>query len=319
MNFQIDVDNRRSILQALPVSACLVDRNPRYVAANDSYAELFGTTTDKLVGRSVLDFMSPEVIAKIHVDFLAFDAGDTAAVDEIVVRDRHFLVSIHPIRHHDGNPVAAFATLTDISALKKTMRKLATGREKLLALNARMRELAESDALTGLANRRGLDRFLNKELRRCGREGKPISIALIDIDHFKLFNDHHGHMKGDAALRDIGAAVQGAIRRPGDCVSRYGGEEFVVILPDTNLRGAEHVCDNIQQAIAKLAIAHETSPFKRLTVSIGIAGASAIPSDRDWTGIRDSLLRSADEALYRVKDSGRNGVAVWRDDAAPEH
>lgn len=317
MTFQIAVDDQKGIFQSLPVSACVVDRQPRYVTANDSYAELFGTTTDKLVGRSVIDFMPPEVIAKIHADFLAFDAGATATTDEIVVQDRHFLVSIHPIRRDDGNPVAAFATLTDISTLKKSMRELATGSDKLLVLNARMTALAETDALTGLANRRGLDRFLNKEMRRCRREKKPISIAIIDIDHFKLFNDRHGHMIGDAALRDIGAAVQGAIRRPGDCVARYGGEEFVVILPGTDLRGAEHVCDNIQQAIANLAIAHQTSPFKSLTVSIGIAGAATIPRDRDWTGIRDDLLRSADEALYRVKDAGRNGVQVWRDKDMP--
>lgn len=317
MIFPDVADDQKGILQSLPISACLVDRQPNYVAANDSYAQLFDTTIEQLVGRPVIDFLSPEVMSKIRSDFQAFDTGEIAATDEIFLRNRHFLVSVRPIHRVDGSSVAAFATLTDISALKRGVRELAASNERLLALNARMRQLSETDALTGLANRRGLDRFLNKEIRRCRREEKPISIALIDIDHFKLFNDRYGHLKGDAALTDIGAAVQDAIRRPGDCVARYGGEEFVAILPDTGLRGAQHVCGNIQRTIADLAIVHETSPFQRLTVSIGIAGAAMIPRDRDWSRVRDGLLRAADQALYRVKDSGRNGVWAWHGEDSP--
>lgn len=316
MTFQLVSDAQKEVVQSLPVSACIVDRNPQYIAANDSYAALFETDTRHIVGKSVADFMLPEVIAKIHADFQAFDDGVMATSDELILLGRHFLVAAHPIRR-DGKTVAAFATLTDVSPLKKKIAELATGNAKLKAAYAEIQSVAETDPLTGLANRRGFERFLNTEIRRCRRQGKPISLALIDIDHFKLFNDRYGHIKGDAALKEVGDAMRGAIRRPGDCASRYGGEEFVVVLPDTDLSGAEHVCRNIQEAVATISITNEASPFGRLTISIGIAGVATISRERDWTEVRDGLLQSADAALYHVKASGRNGVKVWRDEDRP--
>lgn len=286
------------------------------MAANKSYAALLDASPQNLVGKAVADFMAPEVIAKIHADFHAFDEGVSATSDELILRGRHFFVSINPIRRN-GQPVAAFATLTDISSLKLKIAELANGNNELRTANAHIKELAETDALTELTNRRGFERILNTEIRRCRRQGKPISLALVDIDHFKLFNDRYGHLKGDTTLKDVGEAMLGAIRRPGDCAARYGGEEFVVILPDTDLNGAEHVCRNIQEAVSRIAITNDTSPFGRLTVSIGIAGVAMISRDRDWTEVREHLLRSADAALYHVKASGRNGVKVWRDEDMP--
>lgn len=316
MTFQLVSDAQNEVFQSLPVSACLVDREPSYMAANSSYAALFNASPENLVGKAVADFMLPEVVSKIHADFQAFDAGATATSDELILLGQHFFVSITPIRRN-GQPVAAFATLTDISSLKKKIVELATDNQELRTANAHIKELAETDALTGLANRRGFERILNAEIRRCRRQGKPLSLALVDIDHFKLFNDRYGHMKGDATLKDVGTAMLNAIRRPGDCAARYGGEEFVVVLPDTDLSGAEHVCRGIQEAVASIAITNEASPFGRLTVSIGIAGVSTISRDHNWTELRDHLLQSSDAALYHVKASGRNGVKVWRDEDMP--
>lgn len=316
MTFQLVSDAQKEVFQSLPVSACLVDRQLTYIAANNGYAGLFHTDMETLVGRSLSDFMASEIISKIHTDFEAFDAGAISTTDEIIIHGRNFFVSINPIRRN-GQAVAAFATLTDISPLKKKIAELATGNNELRTANAHIKALAETDALTGLTNRRGFERFLNTELRRCRRRGQPISLALVDIDHFKLFNDRYGHVKGDAALKDVGAAMQGAIRRPGDCAARYGGEEFVVVLPETDLSGAEHVCRSIQEAVARIAIANDESPFGRLTVSIGIAGVATISREHDWTEVRDNLLRSADAVLYHVKASGRNGVEVWRDEDMP--
>ncbi|QYM71718.1 GGDEF domain-containing protein [Pseudochrobactrum sp. Wa41.01b-1] len=313
MTFQLVSDAQNEMFQSLPVSACLVEREASYMAANSSYAALFNASPENLVGKAVADFMLPEVVSKIHADFQAFDDGAAAASDEVVLLGRHFFVSINPIRR-SGQSVAALATLTDISSLKKKIVELATSNQELRTANARIKALAETDALTGLTNRRGFERFLNTEMRRCRRQGKPISLALVDIDHFKLFNDRYGHIMGDATLKDVGTAMLGAIRRPGDCAARYGGEEFVVVLPDTDLSDAEHVCRNIQEAVARIAITNEASPFGRLTVSIGIAGVATISRDHDWTEVRDLLLQSADAALYHVKASGRNGVKVWHDE-----
>jgi diguanylate cyclase (GGDEF)-like protein len=144
---------------------------------------------------------------------------------------------------------------------------------------------------------------LTKEAQRASRSGRPLSVLFVDVDHFKAFNDHYGHLAGDDVLRRVAQTASRCLRRNSDHVARYGGEEFVVTLPDTDARGAATVADAIRRSIAALDIAHERSPYGHLTVSIGVATA---------VGGRVSaatLLRLADEALYRAKSGGRNRVS----------
>ena len=165
-----------------------------------------------------------------------------------------------------------------------------------------LRKHASTDALTGLANRRRLDEVMQTEWARGVRSGRPVSLLMIDVDHFKAFNDRHGHYGGDEALRNVASAIATTPRRPGDCVARYGGEEFVVVLGETDLVGAQVIAELIREAVEKLApYAGDSQP---ITVSIGAACVQAKAGESI-----DSLFHAADKALYIAKNNGRNRVS----------
>ena len=186
---------------------------------------------------------------------------------------------------------------------------------------------AATDALTGIANRRRFDETLRREWLRARRAREPLALVLVDVDHFKLFNDHHGHPAGDACLRRVARALSGACLRPADSVARYGGEEFALILPQTPLLGAEHVARRLLDAVEGLTIAHEGSPVAPVvTVSAGIAcyaergsgfqQGAAEPEEDLERSIRH-LIDAADAGLYAAKRAGRAGVCVldaWEDE-----
>ncbi|TWC51834.1 diguanylate cyclase (GGDEF)-like protein [Pseudomonas sp. SJZ080] len=170
-------------------------------------------------------------------------------------------------------------------------------------------QLAATDALTGLANRRTLDQTLRHEWFRAQRSGKPLSVLMIDADHFKAFNDQHGHQAGDDALRALAKVIAENVRRPADLVARYGGEEFSVILAETDSAGAQQIAEHIRVAVEQLPfVAGVESP---VTVSIGISTwTSASTSTTD--GSLEQLLFAADKALYQAKEGGRNRVVAAR-------
>lgn len=170
----------------------------------------------------------------------------------------------------------------------------------------RMVEMAHTDGLTGLANRRSLDAALAREGARVGRTLGQLSLLFVDVDYFKRFNDSQGHPAGDAVLAAVGAALAGAVQRPGDQAGRYGGEEFLVLLAQTDLSGACMVAEKVRLAVASLNISHPDSPLGRVTVSIGVAGRIA-----DEAIDVEILLASADAALYQAKSAGRNCVRVF--------
>jgi diguanylate cyclase (GGDEF)-like protein len=159
--------------------------------------------------------------------------------------------------------------------------------------------LAATDSLTGLANRRRLDQVLRQEWARAQRNGKPLAVLMIDVDHFKAFNQRHGHAGGDHALREVAKTIEASIRRPADVAARYGGEEFQVVLPETDLAGARLLAERIRTSVE--ALAPFADDVHAVTVSIGI-GVSA--TQHDLSGV----LGAADEALYRAKAKGRNQV-----------
>ncbi|MBM5572581.1 MULTISPECIES: diguanylate cyclase [Deefgea] len=172
-----------------------------------------------------------------------------------------------------------------------------------VARQRRMLEiLANIDALTELPNRRQLDVVLAAECSRAGRTGNPLSVALLDVDYFKLYNDYYGHAMGDRVLQTIASVLNGKMKRPSDLAARYGGEEFVLIMPDTLIDGALELAQELCQAIASLQIPHEKSKdYACVTVSIGIASSSAkVPPTAE------SLLQVADARLYHAKAAGRN-------------
>ena len=179
--------------------------------------------------------------------------------------------------------------------------ELLLAQEQLLDMNLALRSQALEDGLTGLANRRLLDQFLQDELGRAKRDHLVVDLLMIDIDHFKHFNDTYGHLLGDECLKAIGALIKDNIRRPGDLASRYGGEEFVVVLPGTDLTGAFVVAEQIRQAVAEVAIHGENHSPIRVTVSIGVSALRPLQDDTP-----EMLIQAADQALYAAKAAGRN-------------
>jgi len=173
------------------------------------------------------------------------------------------------------------------------------------AMEEKMAALAATDGLTGLANRRHFDEELLTEWRRAARDGRPLAVLLLDVDHFKAFNDRYGHPAGDECLRGVAATIAGAIRRPGDRPARYGGEEFAVILPATDMPGAFDVAERVRAAIQGMGLPHEGNEMGVVTASIGVAVAFPQPEGPIETG---AMIEAADRALYEAKREGRNRI-----------
>jgi diguanylate cyclase (GGDEF)-like protein len=186
---------------------------------------------------------------------------------------------------------------------------------ELVELTEQLRKLSVVDGLTGISNRRNFDEELTRIWRRAQRESGPVALVLIDIDHFKKYNDHYGYLAGDDCLRRVAQALQHTVRRPFDLVARYGGEEFAVVLPDTDVPGAERLAEEMRKAVELLDIAHAASTVSpRVTISSGVAAmfpaAGAQP---------EGLIAAADVCLYAAKTAGRNRVVIvpQRDPCSP--
>jgi len=174
-----------------------------------------------------------------------------------------------------------------------------------LAAEKRLEMLSVTDPLTGLGNRRHLDRSAELEWRRARREKEPLSLLMVDVDYFKQYNDRYGHAAGDSVLREVAACIRHTVSRGTDLVARYGGEEFTVLLPNTTMAGAVSVAHSIRQAVCKLAIPHERSPLRQVTVSIGAATVLPVADRQSELG---ALFSAGDAALYSAKAAGRNAV-----------
>jgi diguanylate cyclase (GGDEF)-like protein len=168
--------------------------------------------------------------------------------------------------------------------------------------NRQLQILSSLDGLTGIPNRRQFDEMLNQEWNRMAREKAPLSLIILDVDHFKLFNDRYGHLTGDCCLCRVASALAGMMRRPADMVARYGGEEFAAILPGTSAEGAQLVAESMRRTVAELAIEHLDSPVRHVvTVSLGVSTVIPIPGC-----IPADLIQAADQGLYQAKQEGRD-------------
>ncbi|RMQ40861.1 Diguanylate cye [Pseudomonas cichorii] len=194
--------------------------------------------------------------------------------------------------------------------------ELLVSQAALIELNQSLELLASQDKLTGLANRRRFDQFLDIEFKRAKRDRRALSLILIDVDYFKLYNDHYGHLAGDECLKTISRAIEHCIRRPGDMAARYGGEEFAVVIPDTHEAGACSVAEAILEHLRKQGIEHPSSPFGIVTISLGVATLL----DRNEPLDQKELIELADRALYLAKSQGKNRVNMASEftfDASP--
>ena len=203
-------------------------------------------------------------------------------------------------------PVSAVVLNAKVRAMRRLVemqRTLVDVTRQLSAANKELQRLSATDGLTNIANRRMFDDLSVREWRRCARMKNPMSLIMVDIDHFKLYNDTYGHQAGDTCLKAVAGQVARSAPRPSDLVARYGGEEFALILGETDTDGAKWVASHIRKQIAELKLPHSASASKYVTVSCGVA--TVIP--RDDLSL-ETLLRSADHALYKAKAHGRNTV-----------
>jgi len=194
--------------------------------------------------------------------------------------------------------------VNSVRARIKVETRLRQTRDQLTEANTQLAQLARHDGLTGLANRRYFDESLARNFAQSVRSQRPLALIMIDVDHFKLYNDTYGHPEGDQCLKSIAQAIESAVRRPDDFVARYGGEEMAVLLPDTDAAGAALMAEVIRMAVVRLQLPFSHHPQGYVTISAGIA---TCPSD----GVIDSaaeLLNAADRALYRAKAGERNQV-----------
>jgi diguanylate cyclase (GGDEF)-like protein len=190
-----------------------------------------------------------------------------------------------------------------------TLQNRVQAQLKLKAQADELRRLAYTDGLTGLPNRRSFDLHYDVECRRAVRTGNSMSVLLIDVDFFKLYNDQYGHVAGDVCLKEVGAALSRSICRPGDMAARYGGEEFIVILPETSHSGAMCVAETILKEVSDAGIGHRASPISPV-VSVSIGAATWI--GQEDAGVRAegcrTLVEEADGQLYLAKQAGRARV-----------
>jgi diguanylate cyclase (GGDEF)-like protein len=182
-------------------------------------------------------------------------------------------------------------------------KKVAERTRELWEANQLLEVLSNTDALTGLVNRRHFMDALDREWARALRRPSWIAIVMIDVDHFKKYNDHYGHLAGDACLRQVAAALHGSVRQQVDIAARYGGEEFAVIMPDVDADMARLVAERMRAAVAGLRVPHAQSDFGLVSASIGIA--AVIPAGGM---VAEELINLADRALYDAKRNGRNQV-----------
>jgi len=204
-----------------------------------------------------------------------------------VGRRLYLAIDAGSIYDESGDLIAVVETLRDVTAQKQAQTDLEA--------------LATRDGLTGLANRRSFDVKFAEEIRRAGRDQPPLSLLMIDIDCFKLYNDTYGHQKGDECLRTVAGTIAGTLWREADFSARYGGEEFAVVMPNTPLSGAALIAERLRKAIEDLRIAHSGSIVSDC-VTLSIGGVVAVGGDL----IPERMIASADAALYRAKRAGRN-------------
>lgn len=193
------------------------------------------------------------------------------------------------------------------ASVKERTEELRQANKMLKAANFKLERISMIDGLTSIENRRAFDIGFNRAYKLCLREGMPLALIMIDIDHFKIFNDTYGHLSGDQALIRIAEGVKSVIKRPGDLAARYGGEEFVVMLMNTTAEGAAIVAEKIRRRVEQLGIENEEMQTV-ITVSLGVS--SVVPHDKMTP---EDLIDTADRALYKAKECGRNKVIVWKD------
>ena len=309
----------RSIIHASPDDITITDREGRVLLVSPVALPMFGAVDEKeYVGRSVLDFIVPEererALHQVALRREGIVSGPTEYRGQRLDGTTFDIeVNSEFIRDAEGSPTGMVVIIRDITGRKhaeseqaELRRRLAEYTAELERLNALLREQAFEDSLTGLANRRQFTATLDHEIRRARRNNGEISLLMADVDFFKRYNDSLGHQQGDECLQRVAQVLKTTFRRPGELPTRYGGEEFAVILPNCGLDLGMKMAERLRSAMEDAAVVHPSSEVAHcITLSIGVASVSV---QADITP--DALILAADNALYLSKAEGRNRVTA---------
>lgn len=294
-----------TIYDTTPVALCMIDRHGHLVMSNKAMTQLLSNDEHELTQRHLSELM-PEFWHLFEEDFAVADMGESIPAREIIWHDRCYDTQSVAVSDASSNVVGLSVTWVDITARRQAEQKLA-------GANQVLQRHAQHDHLTGLFNRRYMDECLLNEIARACEAKFPLSICLVDIDFFKLYNDNLGHLAGDVCLQHVARTLVSSLIRSDDNVSRYGGEEFLVILPETSKAAALNVAERLREKINALKLPHSSSPLGYLTISIGVATLDcdgALSADSPQHMIASTLIHRADNALYAAKRQGRNRVVV---------
>ncbi|MBB5608628.1 MULTISPECIES: sensor domain-containing diguanylate cyclase [unclassified Janthinobacterium] len=311
-----------SIIGAVNLGAIVLDETGRIVLWNQWMSRHSAWSADAVLGRDFFEVF-PELQHKridsairqalrdnfqsllsqtLHKAPFALYTHGAAAIENAAQERMQQAIAVTPINLSDS-PRHCLIQINDVT--------IAVGREKLLREQTMvLRSQTFSDGLTGIANRRHFDVAIEREMRRAMRNSSPLSLLMIDIDHFKDYNDHYGHQQGDGCLIQVAAELAAMLQRPTDLLARYGGEEFAAILPDSDAAQALQMAEAMRQRVAELRIPHEKTgnDLKHITVSIGVATQHTHLPHQPLDIA--ALIGGADRALYLAKRSGRNRVTV---------
>lgn len=281
----------------------VIDDDYKVMMINNSFVDFLGIKREDAIGKKCYDLFKCSIchteqctLKQIKIKKRTFCEADVnipaAGLDDVF-----YIASGSPFIGAVGTQIGVIEEFKDITLRKKMENELEVSNKKLMSL-------ATTDGLTKINNRRVFDDKLVVEWARMRRSKSPLTVIMCDVDHFKLYNDHYGHLKGDNVLYSVAQAINSATNRAADFVARFGGEEFVILLPETDIEGAVAVAHKIQKNVNSLAIEHSKSKtHSNVTITIGVA--TKIP---DGEKGYSELVEQADQQLYLAKEAGRNRI-----------
>lgn len=282
------------LINTIPEPVFFKDTLGRFIGCNKAFEDFLGHSINEIIGKTVHDFL-PKKIANLFTekDKELFNNPGVQIYESKTQKadgeERYVINKKATYNNIKGEVAGLIGIINDITEMKRN--------ELILA------EKSYIDSLTGINNRRFFDERIEIEWKNSNRNSQPISLIMIDIDHFKLYNDNYGHQKGDDCLKKIARTLETDLKRPADWIARYGGEEFIIVLPATDTEGAVHVAAELQHSVKKLSIPHNESPVDSIvTISLGVSSCNCMQ------GSIANCIKSADEALYKAKSLGRNRI-----------